>query len=374
MRLRPVAILTVLLVVAASVPAGAASAGTTASMATTQEDCSFPVTMTDASGTEVTLEERPDRVTTLLPSAAQTMWEIGGKSQVVGVTRYASYLDGAESRTNVSAGYSISVEKVIGTEPDLVLAPNGTSQDTITALRDAGITVYSFELSGSIDDVRSKTTIIGRLTGNCEGAARTNAWMTANVEAAREATADVERPRVLYPLGGGYVANTNTFISEMIEVSGGQNVVGEANLTLAYPQVSDEVILELDPEVIVTTGSNAYLLSQEPYASTTAGQEGRTVRVDVNYLNQPAPRSVVYATRNLTTGFHPEAAESADFVSKDEITLATPTPTATATDEPTATPTDVHTSTPTESGGQPGFGIVAALAALASLGVLARRE
>jgi len=376
MRLRPVAVLAVLLVVAASAPAGAAPAGTTADVAATQEDCSFPVTMTDASGTEVTLEERPDRVTTLLPSAAQTMWEIGGEAQVVGVTRYATYLDGAESKANVSAGFSISVEKVIGTEPDLVLAPNGTSQDLITALRDAGVIVYSFETAESIDDVRDKTTLIGRLTGNCEGAARTNAWMTANVEAAGEATAGVERPRVLYPLGGGYVANTDTFISEIIEVSGGQNVVGEANLTLAYPQVSDEVLLELDPEVIITTESNAYLLAQEPYASTPAGQNERTVRVDVNYLNQPAPRSVVYATRNLTTGFHPDAAESADFVSKDEVTLSTPTPTPTATDTPTATATatDEATPTPTSSGGQPGFGLAAALVAFAALGLLARRE
>lgn len=374
MRRTPIALLAVLLVVAASVPAGAAPAGPAADAATVQENCSFPVTMTDAGGTEVTIDERPDRVTTLLPSAAQTMWEIGGESQVVGVTRYATYLDGAESKVNVSAGFSVSVEKVIGTEPDLVLAPNGTSQDTITALRDAGLTVYSFEIAESIDDVRNKTTLIGRLTGNCEEAARTNAWMTANVEAAREATADVERPRVLYPLGGGYVTNTNTFISEMIEVSGGANVVGETNATLAYPQISDEVILELDPEVIITTQSNAYLLTQEPYASTTAGQNQRTVRVDVNYLNQPAPRSVVYATRNLTAGFHPEAAESAAFISKDEVTLATPTPTATPTEEPTPTPTAEPTPTPTSSGGQPGFGLAAALCALAAVGLLARRE
>ena len=363
---RRFAVVCALLVVAAAL-APASVAGASGAGATTQEDCSFPLTVTDASGTEVTIEETPERVTTLNPSAAQTMWEIGGKSQVVGRTAFAAYLDGAESRANVSAagGFGVSVEKVIGTDPDLVLAPNATQADTVSALRDAGLTVYQFELAEDIDDVAAKTTTIGRLTGNCEGAARTNAWMNANVEAARQATADAEEPRVMYPLGGGYVANTNTFISAMVTASGGQNVMSEANYTLAYPQVNDEVILKLDPAVLIVTDANRYLLAQEPYASTAAAQNNQTVSVDVNYLNQPAPRSVVYAVRNLTRGFHPDAAASAEFTAKSAVTLETATPAETemATETGSATP----------SGGQPGFGVAAALAALASLALLARR-
>jgi len=366
--LRRFAVICALLVVAAAL-APASVAGASGAAATTQADCSFPVTITDASGTEVSIEETPERVTTLNPSAAQTMWEIGGKSQVVGRTAFAAYLDGAESRTNISAagGFGVSVEKVIGTDPDLVLAPNTTEADTVSALRDAGLTVYQFELAEDIDDVAAKTTTIGRLTGNCEGAARTNAWMNANVETARQATADAEEPRVMYPLGGGYVANTDTFISAMITASGGQNVMSEANYTLAYPQVNDEVILDLDPAVLIVTNANRYLLAQEPYASTAAAQSNQTASVDVNYLNQPAPRSVVYAVRNLTRGFHPDAAASAEFTAKSEVTLETPT----ATPAETEMPTETESATP--SGGQPGFGVAAALAALASLALLARR-
>ena len=44
-------------------------------------DCSFPVTMTDATGTEITIDERPERVTTTNPSAAQTMWESAAASR-----------------------------------------------------------------------------------------------------------------------------------------------------------------------------------------------------------------------------------------------------------------------------------------------------
>src|SRR6056297_2546746 len=89
---------------------GAAGA---AGPAQTDDACGFPLNATDATGTTVTLEERPERITTLSPSAAQTLWVLGQEDRVVGVSRFASYLDGAEERANVSAEFGASVERVV---------------------------------------------------------------------------------------------------------------------------------------------------------------------------------------------------------------------------------------------------------------------
>ncbi|QLG63947.1 ABC transporter substrate-binding protein [Halorarum salinum] len=339
--------------------------------------CEFPFTATDATGTEVTVEERPERVTTLNPSAAQTMWEIGGEEQVVGVSQFALYLDGAETRENVSAsGFGVSVERVVGTEPDLVLAPNSIPVETVEALRGSGLTVFHVTEQTNVTTVREKTTLIGQLTGNCEGAAEANAWMDANVEAAAEATADEEPVRALYPLGGGYVVNTGTFISTMLEVSGATNVVGEREFDGGYPQVNDEVIVELAPEYLVLTDSSAHTVEGEPYASTPAVENGNTVTVDANWMNQPAPRSVVYGVRNLTEGFHPDAAANAEFVARGDVTVesgdgtetASPTSDSTSEGETTA-----DESEPTETSAA-GFGAAVAALAVLTSALLARRS
>jgi len=324
--------------------------------ATTQStDCSFPVTMTDATGTEVTLEERPERVTTTNPSAAQTMWEIGGREQVVGLTQYASYLEGADSRRNVSAAFGVNVERVVATNPDLVIAPNA-SAGQVQKLRDAGLTVYHLPEATGVEAIRAKTTTIGRLTGNCQGAAETNAWMTANVEAIRAQTAGVEdRPRALYPLGGGYVAPNGTFISAVMELSGARNVVAAQ---ASYPQLNDEVVLERDPEVLFVTEGTKGLVATEPYASTTAGENNRTVVLRTRDLNQPAPRSVVNAVHNATAQLHPDRYDPDSYVSRSAV-VETPTPTTTA---PASTP--MESATPTTTGGS-GPGFVALSAALA---------
>src|SRR6056297_1147770 len=181
MRRQLASTVAVLLLLTAGVAPAVAVSGsevgeTTASgPAATQADCSFPVTSADATGTEVTVDGPPERVVTLGPSAAQTMWEIGGKSQVVGVTQYAGYLDGADERTNVSgAGRTyVNVEEVVAAQPDLVLAANIVSNETVQRLRETGLTVYRFEFATSVEDIYAKTELIGQLTGNCEGAAET---------------------------------------------------------------------------------------------------------------------------------------------------------------------------------------------------------
>jgi len=349
---RPLLILC--LVVAVSVGAGvaipdpvSATASPSGSDSSPTANDSFPVTLTDATGTAVTVDSRPENVTTTNPSAAQTMWTIGAADQVVGVTQYAGYLDGAERRANVSAaGLGVSIERVVATEPDLVLAPNATSRETVATLRDANLTVYHFPAATDFEDVAAKTQTIGRLTGNTAAAAETNAWMWQNVATTESTTADADRPRVLYPLLGGFAVGNNTFIDEIITTAGGENVA--ASEFDGYRQLNDETVIQLDPEVlIVTDQTEGQILGSTPYSQTTAGQHNRTATLSVQYLNQPAPRSVVYATSNLTTQLHSDSADVS---------------------------TTTETNEPTTGVSAPGFGVGVAVAALLAIAASARRR
>jgi iron complex transport system substrate-binding protein len=344
------------------------SLAATPAAATVQSDtdCSFPVTMTDATGTEMTIDERPERVTTTNPSAAQTMWEIGGRDQVVGLSQYASYLDGSDSRTNVSASFGVSVERVVATNPDLVIAPNSSAGD-VEPLRNAGLTVYHLPSPTDIDDIREATTTIGRLTGNCEGASETNAWMDANVEAVGEATADADdRPDALYPLGGGYVAANDTFIAAVLTTAGADNAAGAYS---DYPQLNDEVLLELDPDVLVLHEGTSGLISESPYAETAAGQANAAVSVLERDMSQPGPRSVVNGVHNVTRQLYSEQYDDSVYVprlaaangSYDGVVPG-------ATTDGTAT-----AATPSGADG-PGFTAVVAVVAVVGALLLARRR
>lgn len=372
MRTITASLFAVFLVIAAGVgPVGVAS-GTTSDVST--QACSFPITETDASGTDVTVEEEPQRIVTLSPSAAQTMWEIGGKEKVVGVTQYASYLDGAESRENVSgSGDSfVNVEKVVALEPDLVLAPNVISPDTVQQFRDAGITVFRFEQAETIEDVYTKTERIGQLTGECEGAAETVSWMKDRIGAVEKAVEGEDRPRALYTFFG-YTAGNNTFINKMIQTAGATNVAVTAGID-GFKPVSDEVVVNQNPEWLVLNSDSPAAPQTDAYNSTDAVKNNQTVVLNANNVSQPAPR-IVYPIVKLAKAFHPEAAaditasQSAGMMLNQSENTAAQTETTAAGAETTATATET-----TDSPGLPGFGAVPAVVGIVLLGLFARRE
>ncbi|WP_338728624.1 PGF-CTERM-anchored ABC transporter substrate-binding protein [Haladaptatus sp. DJG-WS-42] len=344
-------------------PAMAATPGTAHAM--TQDSCRFPFSATDATGTEVTVDAEVESVVALQPSAAQTMWEIGAEEKVTGmpVNSYTSGLEGAESRENIVAEdqFTVNVEKVVALDPDLVLAPNIVPDDTVSKLREAGLTVYKFESASSIESVYEKTLLTGTLVGACDGAQERVDTMKAQVDTIEQATDGEDRPRVLY-LTGGFTAGNGTFIHSLIERAGGQNVAAEAGIS-GYAQISDEIVAEYDPEfIVVDTGvPEPRIPEQEPYTNTTAVKEGNIVVLEANELNQPAPR-IVNPLTQMAKAFHPEAYEAAN-ITETETTAEQTEMTDDTTEQATTTSTD-----------GPGFGSTAALLALVCAALVALRR
>jgi len=371
--------------VVAPVGGTAAPSAATNTASTAQEDCSFPFSATDATGTEVTVEEAPESVVTLGPAAAQTMVEIGATSKVVASTQYASYLEGSEGWANVSGSGRtfVSVERVVAQQPDLVLAANIVSSDTVDRLRNAGITVYKFRSADSLDIVYDKVNVTGSLVGACEGASESVEWMQTEVDVVQRAAEGQESPKALYVFYGT-TPGPNTYISDLVTTAGAENVVTNANLEYTqagYARINPEVVANLTVEwLLLNDGQPEPRVPDSPaYQNTIAVQENQTVVLNSNYVSQPAPRSV-YVMRNLSQAWFPDAYAEANATVRGEASMGTTataggtTATSTATDNgETDADTPTEESTGSDDGGSPGFGVVAALVAVLSLAGIARR-
>jgi iron complex transport system substrate-binding protein len=378
MRARLIVVLGLILLTAGAAPPVTASTDTTGPVHSAGTTCAFPVTVTDATGTPVTVAGEPQRIVTLSPSAAQIMWEIGGKSKVVGVSQYAAYLEGAGSRTNVSgAGNAyVDVETVITLEPDLVLAPNTIPNDTVQKLRRAELTVYRYRPAASITDIANQTRLTGTLTGECAGAQRTTARMRSQLERVHSAVSGADRPRVLYTFFG-YTAGKDTFVHQIITTAGGVNVAAEAGIS-GYKLISEETIIDQNPQWIVRNDQQPTVPHSQAYNSTDAVQQGNVVVLNRNYISQPAPR-VVQPITTLARTLHPDAYAATNVT---QGTSATVSASAAGTSAPVA-PASTNASTPAASASPstpgttaattPGFGVgvacVGLLSAFAALAV-----
>jgi iron complex transport system substrate-binding protein len=380
----------------------------------TNGSCAFPVTATDATGSEVTVENEPQQVVALGPSTAQTLWEIGAKEKVTGmpVNQYTAYLNDTTNRTDVMQAddYTVAVEEVVGLDPDLVLAPNIIPNETIETLRGAGLTVYKFDIARSLADINEKTNRTGQLVGACEGAAETVSNTQERINAIDQAVGDEERPRVFYPQSGGFAPGNGTFIHTVMETAGGDNIAANAGIE-GYRQISNETIAERNPEWIITSNVTT-IPTGEPYASTTAIEQNQTIVVNPNLISQPGPRIVVPMTK-IAHQLHPQAMQEANLTTTaateqstsnnsqatnspnesgatvvtdggttEEIaaqstaveTTNSPGLSSAATARESADATEINSSTETTTGSGPGFTVFVAIVALLGGGLLVARQ
>jgi len=336
------------------------------------DTCSFPYTATDATGTEVTIDEDPERIVTLNPSAAQTMWEIGARDEVVGVSQYASYLEGANAKENVSGPSGPSVEAVLAADPDLVLVPSssyGAAEERTEQIRAQGIPVFVFGQGTSLEFVADKTDLTGRLTGNCAAGTERAAEIRQSVALMEQALGDEERP-VGLNVFFGYTSGADTFIGDVMVTGGLRNGAAEANVS-GFRQISEEQVVEMDPEWIVVP-ENSPVPETPAYNSTTAVREGNVVVVNTNYLQQPAPRAVT-AAETVLQAVHPEAYDEYREL-QIQVESESTTATTTASPEGATTATPTPDSPATTATGTPGFGPVVSVLAVAALTVLLARR
>lgn len=365
MRNSLIVFVAVLTVLAAFTPAAAAG-GQTANVAQEEPSCEFPFEGEDATGEQVTIEEEPDSVVALQPSDAQIVFEIGAEAKVDGmpVNEYTAYLE-AEEELDISDDMGSPVaEEVIDRDPDVVLAASHlANDDVVDQLRDAGLTVYVFPIEESLDDVAENVRTTGELVGECEGAAESVEWMNERLEIIEEATADEEHPLAYYAMVGSYTPGEATFQHELLTTAGVENLGAEVGLE-GWQEISEEDVIEEDPEWIIYEDSAEEPPVSESVMGTTAYQNEQFVEVNAQFINQPGPL-VVLAIEEIVQEVHAEAYAEAEA----ELEAGSDDADDDASDDEDADDAADGDDT------IPGFGVPAAVAALlALLAGLVRRQ
>lgn len=314
----------VLALAACSTPTGSAGPSTTATArpptptASLATGTTYPVTLTDDDGNEVEIAAEPQRIVSLVPSNTEIVCALDACDRLVGVTDFDDYPADVADVTDVVIGAQVDVERVVAAEPDLVLAAgNGqTPVDIIDQLTTLGLTVMTL-YPESLDEVYADIELVGTALDEADAAAAITSDMHARVSQVVELVDGAERPRTLYEVfyseGNLYTAGDGSFIAALIEMAGGEPVVGDAQGVLAPEQ-----LVEADPELILL-GSASYdasLAAEDPalatvaarpgWADLTAVREGNVVPyLDDIVTTRPGPR-IVDGLEALAHAIHPE--------------------------------------------------------------------
>lgn len=268
-------------------------------------------TVRDMLGREVALPEPPRRIVSLVPSATEIIFALGGEERLVGVTDYCDFPPAARQKPSVGGMLTPSLETIVALKPDLVVATTaGNRQETVLQLGRLRIPVYLVQ-ANLVSDVMDVIARLGELTGRRAAVGPLIAGLEQRIEAVRQAVSRFRRPRVLYVLWPDplIVPGREAIITELIGLAGGESITADA--TEAYARFSLEAAVARGPEVMILANhgsgpSDASREQWERFASLPALTASRLHRVDGNLLHRYGPR-VVDGLEQLARLIHPEA-------------------------------------------------------------------
>ncbi len=274
--------------------------------AAAEDESEWPRTFNDDLGGEVTLDGPAERVVSIAPGLTEAIFALDAEDRLVGRSDFCYYPPEALKVPSVGGTVNPSVEAVVGLEPDLVLVIRGTPTEVIESLRGAGLNVMAHgpsTLSEVIEDVRA----LGRYLGIESRADRLADELARRRDAVagrgRAMLTGGRRPTVLFvvEVEPVFAAGPGSFVHDMIELSGGANVVaGSGGEVSPWPQLSLEAVVDLDPDIIVAAleghtgeaGALAMLRDRDGWRELTAVQKRRVFDVDPDLMVRSGPRLI----------------------------------------------------------------------------------
>ncbi len=264
--------------------------------------------------------QTPQRIVSTAPSITELLYALGLGNRIVGVDRFSHYPPEAAKKPQIGDYASPDIETIASLRPDLVIIPTNPVRlkERLETLR---LKVLELDQEG-IPALFRSFAIVGKATGTETAAAKLTARVQGQLEAIRAKAAALPRTRIMFVVGrtpnrldGLIVMGRASYLNEIIDIAGGENVFRDANA--AYPQVSLEEVLARNPDVIVDMGEMAETVGVTAaqkravvalwgrMGSIAAVKAGRVHAVASDMFVVPGPR-VVDAARAFFELLHPE--------------------------------------------------------------------
>jgi len=248
---------------------------------------------TDGMNREIILKEEPMRVISVAPSVTETIFAIGAGNKLVGRTDYCNYPEATESVESIGSLQEVNIEKISELEPDIVIASTHFKEETLKKIESLGIPVAMIINQNSFEGVYSNIEEISNILNKRDEANIIIDDMKESVAYVKNKVSSTEKKSVYYVIGygesGDFTATGDTFIHQMLEIAGGNNIAKDATGW----KYSLEKIVEMDPDVIITESDASTMLGLEEangYKDLSAVKKGNVYGIDKDKVEIMGPR------------------------------------------------------------------------------------
>lgn len=261
-----------------------------------------PRCVVDDAGHELCIAAPAQRIATLSPGATELTFAAGAGEQVIAGVNYSDYPPAALKLPLVGNHTRIDVEALLALKPDLIITwVTGNPAPQLELLHELGLPMFAIEprtFAGVSSAIERLSVLAGTETAGFAEAERFRSGIAAIAEQYR----DAQPISVFYQVWETPLMTINNehLIGKVLQLCGGVNVF--ADMPRLVPRISPEVVLQADPEVILTGSvegaSDQQLDHWKKYPKMRAVALDNLFFVPPSPISRPTPR-LLEASRDI---------------------------------------------------------------------------
>ena len=216
-------------------------------------------TYVDQLGRKILLQAVPRRIISIVPSQTELLSDLGLSEEVIGITKFCIHPDHwFRSKTRVGGTKQLDIDKIISLKPDLIIANKEENKEEEIKELEKHFPVWISDIR-TLDDAYAMIEIIGEMTGKKIRALE----VTISIQHAfkeffeyRIVNNAFRIKKCAYLIWNNplMTIGSDTFIHQMLEVAGFQNIFSDQE---RYPEVTLQDIIVRKPKLL--------FLSSEPF-------------------------------------------------------------------------------------------------------------
>jgi len=241
----------------------------------------------------------PHRIICLTEETVETLYLMGEAARIVGVSGFVVRPPEARRKPKVSTFTDAKIEEILALKPDLVFTFSDIQADITANLMRAGLEVHAFN-HRTVAGIFSMIRTVGALIGEPEKAAALSADLQARIDSEREKSSALKsRPRVYFEEWDEPMISAIGWVSELIEIAGGENVFADRACGQAAKErfVTSEEVIAAAPDIII--GSWCGKAFKKDQVAARAGwdqipavKNGRLYEIKSAIILQPGPAAL----------------------------------------------------------------------------------
>lgn len=238
------------------------------------------------------IPEKVERVVSLAPNLTENIFAVGAGDRLVGVTTFCNYPEDAQKIRKVGDTLSPNIETIIALKPQIVFVSTASQLETFMKTLEAqGITVFVTnpkDLNGVLTNLRQ----LGDIFGTPERTTVLLNELQERIVAIDEEVRDKPKVKTFVQFSKEplFTIGKESFVTEIIERAGGASVTRD--VATAYPKISKETALALNPEAIILSESPDNTEPNDVFKNSAAIKNKKVFKVSADILSRPSPRIV----------------------------------------------------------------------------------